>query len=277
MDNKKPNTTNDATKAIIVLLVIVCITGGILFSIAKLVYTLIIDVTIIDNTSEELTTYMLEKEEYNNLNIELGSIELEIKTGEKFEISTNYLDIEINEINDTLEITSETKSSLSFSNDAKLILIIPSNYEFNNISIKLGASSFKAKELIGDNVSLELGAGRVTINDLKAKESTKINGGAGMFTIESGSIHNLKLNMGVGEASISAYLAGKSEILAGVGNIDLNLLGINDDYKIDVSKGMGTIFVNDKEIENDKIIGSGKNKITVSGGIGTIDIKIANY
>ena len=54
------------------------------------------------------------------------------------------------------------------------------------------------------------------------------------------------------------------------------LLGIKDDYKIKVSKGIGEIRIDNNSIKDGEVIGNGNNFIDVSGGIGQINISYIN-
>ena len=80
--------------------------------------------------------------------------------------------------------------------------------------------------------------------------------------------------MGVGELDLSAKLSGNSDIDAGVGRLNLNLIG--NDYKIKVDKGIGSASINGNDIKDDTYYGEGSNIIDIDGGVGSIDISYGN-
>ena len=89
-----------------------------------------------------------------------------------------------------------------------------------------------------------------------------------------GTIGYLDFNMGVGEVNITSKIIGVNEIDAGIGSLNLNLIGSLDDYKIKIEKGLGSAIVNGNNISRDEIVGIGDNFIDIDGGVGEIKVKI---
>ena len=90
-------------------------------------------------------------------------------------------------------------------------------------------------------------------------------------------IDEVKMNIGAGTVSIEklnikADVTGKSKIDTGVGNLDLYLTLSEEDYKIDIDKGIGEIKFNDNTIGDNTSIGGGSNYIKINGGVGDINI-----
>lgn len=65
----------------------------------------------------------------------------------------------------------------------------------------------------------------------------------------------------------------KVEIEAGVGKLDIDLTDDTDNYTIKVSKGLGSITIDGREVENDKEYGTGETYVRIDGGVGAIEIK----
>ena len=122
------------------------------------------------------------------------------------------------------------------------------------------------------NLDLELGAGKVDINQLIVLKDTEIEGGAGKITIKDGDIHNLDLEMGIGSLSLTSKLTGNNHIDAGVGEINLNLLGTMNDYNISLDKGIGSATLAGNSMDDNTQYGTGSNKIDIDGGVGSISI-----
>ena len=79
--------------------------------------------------------------------------------------------------------------------------------------------------------------------------------------------------MGIGEINLTAKLTGKNEINAGIGNLNIELTGNEEDYKIQTNKGIGTVKIDGKEMSDGQKYGEGENHIDIDGGIGNIKVK----
>lgn len=94
----------------------------------------------------------------------------------------------------------------------------------------------------------------------------------GKTEIKSCEINNLKANLGVGAFDLNGKLTGTSKVDSGVGAININLIDNLENYTIDVSKGLGSVTLDGKKLEIDRIYGTGENYLSVDGGIGEIKI-----
>ena len=94
----------------------------------------------------------------------------------------------------------------------------------------------------------------------------------GKTEIKSCEINNLKANLGVGTFDLNGKLTGKSKVDSGVGAININLIDNLENYTIDVSKGLGSVTLDGKKLEMDRIYGTGENYLSVDGGVGEIKI-----
>ena len=80
------------------------------------------------------------------------------------------------------------------------------------------------------------------------------------------------MDTGIGEVNVISKITGRSKIDAGVGNLNLYLLGNENDYKLNINKGIGNILINGDSVGDKQIIGNGISVIDVDGGIGKISI-----
>ena len=167
------------------------------------------------------------------LKVALGRADLEIKKGEKLAAETNYSKVEIKQ--DGNKVLIEEKDGDWFNSEDRVITVtVPEDLEFEAVGISGGV-------------------GKANIEFLKAK--------------------NLELSLGVGETNIVALDIQNAKINTGVGALNLNLVGTEQDYEIKVSHGIGDIKVNDKELGRDTVLGAGKNKVEINGGIGEVIVK----
>ena len=122
---------------------------------------------------------------------------------------------------------------------------------------------------------MDLGAGTMTAKEINVYEKATINGGAGNINIYSGTINNLNLKLGAGNASIESDLTGSNTLTTGVGKLNLSLSRSKDNYGFDINKGLGNITLNDFDISENTISGDGETKIKINGAVGNIIINTA--
>ncbi len=239
-------------------------------SIISIAFEVVSSFTDVFN-KEELTdkiTYDV-KSNIEKLDIKVNSTKLSINKGDSFKVTTNSNKIKVNETNGKLEIIDKSNKMIK---DKEVIITIPSNYNFTEIKIDLGAGETIIDTLSALIVDIEMGAGKLTINDIEAINSMDLDGGAGEIKILNGKINNLDLDMGVGKTTVNGLITGKSKIDAGVGGLYIDLLSTLEDYKIKVSKGIGSVKLNDSSLGDNTITGNGINLIDIEGGIGEINI-----
>ena len=215
-----------------------------------------------------------EFEQFSRLDLEINSSNLTIKTeGEIFKIEASQIPSTTNIVNrnGTLEI-KETKK-LAFSKDAKITICIPNNKSLEEIKLEMGAGTVEMNNIISNKVDFNFGAGSVTINQLTSNDAD-IECGAGEVIIENVDLSNVNIDTGVGKLVYSGFMRGESEVNCGIGEVNINLDGGSEIYKIDAEKGIGDIRINDVEVANKSITGNGENRIEIDGGIGSIKIKM---
>ena len=245
----------------------------IIFSIFTCLVSFTLSITSSIKKEDEIKEINV-KNNYKNLTINLRTTSLTIKKGEKFQVSSNNDKITIKQSGDSLTI-KETKTNFNFKEKLELIIYIPDDYVFDDVSIENEAGKIDITELNSQELSLELEAGSTILKNVNILKETKIECGAGSFKILSGNINNLDLDLGVGKTSISAKITGNSKIDSGIGSLDLNLDGIKSDYKLKLEKGLGSITVDGASF-NESLFGEGTNYIDIDGGIGNINIAFKN-
>lgn len=215
------------------------------------------------------------KDNVSILDIELHDVNLTIKIGDTLKAETNNKYIDVKQTDNKLFI-NQTKNNW-FNNDTdELIIYVPTNLFFDGVSIETGAGKIKIDKLSSKKLDLEVGAGKVDINNLAVSEKAKIEGGAGTMNITNSRLNNLNLDMGVGKLSLTSIVTGESKIDAGVGSVDLKLIGTSEEYKINLDKGLGSTVVDGNNMADNSSYGSGGNIIDLSGGIGSIKVDFIN-
>lgn len=218
--------------------------------------------------STELSTDYIGSQ-INSLEIDLKEVSLYIIKGNSFNVKTNTDKITSAVINGELKI--KDKSS-KYSKNKIVELTIPENVILNEIDIEVGLGKNNIELLNANNIKLELGAGKMTINNINAYTNFEVDGGSGEINIKNANVSNMEIDMGVGLTTFEGTLKGNNKIEAGIGELIINLKDSIDNYRFDVNKAIGSIKVNNNEISNNTIYGTGVNLLKIDGGIGSIKI-----
>ena len=226
---------------------------------------------------DEAKTYEITSQ-ITSLDIRINAAELKIECGETFSVVSNLKELEVSERGGTLTLKDLTKTvnAAESYEGAMLTVYIPTGTEFEKVHLFTGAGRVTADTLSAKRIGLELGAGDVSIGSLFVTGSAEMEGGAGRITVSDGRINDFDLEMGVGELELTAALTGDCELEMGVGDADITLLGSKEDYRLEISKGIGAISVDGSDVFAFNSNGSGANEIEISGGIGAIDVRFAD-
>ncbi|MBR3837981.1 MAG: DUF4097 family beta strand repeat protein [Clostridia bacterium] len=224
-----------------------------------------------DAVTEDIKVYSVSSK-IQSLEVKINAADFTIKQGESFSVESNLKHLTVEDKNGVLTV-KETKKFAHTYTGAVLTLYVPADTVFEKANIITGAGRLTVDSLSASTMNFEFGAGEVTIDTLVATSGIDIDGGAGKITISGGALHNLDLDMGVGQLNLTAALTGKSDFDLGVGESNVTVIGNQDDYKLDIEKGIGNITVDGESIANIKGQGSGQNKIEISGGIGAVNLK----
>ena len=226
---------------------------------------------------EEYTTISNNVNNIESFKIDISNDDIEIKEGEKFEVKTNDPDVKFYHENSKVKIKTDKIFSWHLSNSSRgtIIIYLPNEFNITELDLNLGAGKIDIDKIFVEILLMDLGAGTMTAKEINVYEKATINGGAGNINIYSGTINNLNLKLDAGNASIQSDLTGSNTLTTGVGKLNLGLSRSKDNYKFDISKGLGNIILNDFEVSEDILIGDGEAKIKISGAIGNIIINTA--
>lgn len=212
------------------------------------------------------------KDNINNIDVDIAATELIIKEGKTLKAEYTNKHLLLDQIDDTLKIKENSHHLINYNSKSRLTLYLPSNKIYEKITIKTGAGKVDIKTLSTKKFDLVVGAGKLTISNLFVTNKAAIESGAGKVSIKNGQINDLDLEIGVGSFTLNSTLTGTSEIVAGIGTLDINLLAPKDTYQIKAEKGIGSINIANSKIKNKTTYGTGENIIKLEGGIGDINI-----
>ena len=218
-------------------------------------------------------------EEIESLEISVLASELNIIKGSEFKIVAENVkeeSIEYNITNKKLvikEVHMRKWANWDFSNiyHPVVTLYIPENSEFDNIDIDIGAGSTKIEKIKAKEFYLNCGAGKVTGEDIIA-EKCDIKNGAGEVYLSGVKLNNAIINTGIGKFTVSGELRGNTHMENGVGEVNLNIKGSKSDYYIDMSNGIGGVFVNGSVYKAADYSQDAQYRIYGSNGVGKVNI-----
>lgn len=208
---------------------------------------------------------------YSILNIDVKDVNIYIKKSSYLKIETDNKYIKIKEKQNQIFVTEE-KHNLFKRDDSDLIIYVPSDLTFDMIALEAGAGKVIIEELKAKKLDFDLGAGKVEIDNLLVLDDAEIDGGAGAIKITNSAINNLELDLGVGKLELTSKLTGYNKIDSGIGETNIDLVGNKEDYKIKVEKGLGSVKLENKNITDNTYYGDGNSVIDINGGIGSIKV-----
>lgn len=217
---------------------------------------------------DEIKTYDITSD-IHSLDIEINAANFTIVYTDRFKIESNLKNLSVSVNGGVLKIVDRIKSNVTYT-DAMLTLSLPRDITFEDVEIKTGAANLAADSLSTNSLTLKLGAGNVEFGCLNAYEDAEIKGGAGQITVHDGILENLSLEWGVGRLDLTAALSGESDLVLGVGESNITLIGSSDDYTLDVEEGIGSITIDRASGSGNG--GIGQNQVEIQGGIGDANI-----
>ncbi len=222
------------------------------------------------------------KTEYNNrdihknikdIDIDLRTASLTIDTCSKFRIDTDNEFVKIEIIDNKLRIKEKKHNPLTRKDTDSINLCIKD--ELNSIDLDMGAGKLEINELNAKKAEFDLGAGSFSLDNLKITDKFELDGGAGSITINDSTIYNSDIELGIGVLTFNGKLLGNNRIEGGVGTSTLNINGSIDDYKFVIEKGIGKVTINDKTYSS-TTFGEGSNLISIETGVGNSTINFKN-
>lgn len=246
---------------------IVSIIGSIMFF-----YNLIGDIFFGEKNLLEEPNIIEVSNKTDNLTIEVATTNLTIKQGKEFKVETNSSYIEVKQKGNQLTIKEEAQGIFNTKRIADTIIYIPKDIKLENTYLETGAGVVKIEYLNTSKLDFKLGAGKVDIKNIIVLKKSKIAGGTGQLNIKDSTFTDTTLELGMGEVNVKSELLGNTKINCGIGSSNITIIGKEEDYQIDLTKGIGSAKINNKSIDSNKSYGNGDNLISINGGIGSINV-----
>ncbi|MBQ6066497.1 MAG: DUF4097 family beta strand repeat protein [Clostridia bacterium] len=209
------------------------------------------------------------------LDINMTNGSLTFEKGSRFDVKYDPSVIRVDRNGDSMTIANDhSNPSAAERKRMDVVVTVPEGYAFSDLDISFGAGKLISRTLPAETLSLELGAGSATLENVNVTGSATVKSGAGAFAIKSGSIANLNLQCGAGATQVAAALTGASKIVAAVGAADLQLGGSESDYTVTFKMSLGACYYNDTKIARGGSFGTGPNTVDITGGLGVMRVTV---
>lgn len=218
--------------------------------------------------ADDMKTYILSDSIFD-MQIEIKGATVELRKGEEFYVESNLKNLTVDDEDGCLTVIENGEGDTS--GKGKVYIYTP-DITFASVHAVTGAGNVRVAYLSAQNLFWTLGAGEIKINELYVEDNAEIIGGLGKLTVLDGVVNNLDMSLGVCECNFTAELTGNNTISCGVGNLQLNLAGLFEDYCVELQAGLGGATVDGKKVQDGTVVGSGDNFVDISGGVGGVAV-----
>ncbi len=156
--------------------------------------------------------------------------------------------------------------------NSSITIIFPEDYKLEDCEIFGGTGAINISDFICDSLDLDLGTGSLTGDDIECNEFD-LDSGTGNITLTNVVFHETNIDCETGLLDLSGRLLGDTDITCEVGKLNLTLKDYEENYNINIKKGLGTLTVNGATFN--KFHSSPPNAshyLEIEGGIGDINI-----
>lgn len=241
---------------------------------------------VLNDEEYEDRDYFFPAEEIDKLELDIGASILEIKyeDAEQYQVQVRQSKrgyIYCEEGGSVLSIESGIETSginIGKEKANKITLTIPKDAELREIELTLGAGTCTGDKLWADVISVEVGAGNLDIDELKAKKIMELSVGAGNIEVDKIEAGQLELECEAGRCYVKK-VATKDDIdlSCDAGYVYMELQAAEESYNYDLSCSMGSLKVAGQQhsgIDFSKETDHGADReLTAECNVGAIEIE----
>ena len=212
--------------------------------------------------------------EIKNLKVDFDYGEMIIKTGNVDEIKVDVQNVISERFwygtdGDTFKVKYDRGFNISFfggySPDTKIEITFPESMTFENVDIDNGAGKMTIEGITADTLTVDNGAGEMIMNSVTVTGKLDIDGGVGAITVSDTVCGKIDADIGVGEFRFTGEVNGDGKVDSGIGAVYMTLYGDRDDYDFKTDNGIGQITTPGSNR-------GAKYTFRVSSGIGEVKI-----
>lgn len=210
------------------------------------------------------------REEVRALDLDVGGADVRFLKDDTFAVETDNPYVSVDVKGDVLTIRE--RSHVADLESSVVLIRISQDLYFDWVELDLGAGRLEGLFLNCGSLDLELGAGEMRFDSIRVAGEAEISGGAGAMDVSVLQAKQLDLELGVGECVIHGLTTEEADIDAGVGKVEITIPGNPADYTIRTVTGVGGITIDGEQVGSGTR-GSGPNRLELSGGVGSIEIR----
>lgn len=178
----------------------------------------------------------------------------------------------------TLEIDDETAYKRNNVRFADITIKIPKEKNFKKIELKTGAGTSQIDYAFhAGEMDIELGAGELVFRKaVDIEEELSLDIGAGRVQMEQLTAKKTDLKCGVGKGSFTQMDVKEIRVDCGIGTVDIKVPGRQADYDYKLKVGLGYIAVGNESYsglaQSKKIKNKASKKVDIECGMGSVNL-----
>lgn len=157
-----------------------------------------------------------------------------------------------------------------------LEVILPENVTLDDTIISIGAGSLTITDVDAERLSIESGAGSIRGTGVHANR-VSVKTGAGSLDFSDCSFEDTVIQTGAGRVQFDGALTSRAAISTGAGSVEFDLAGSENDYRIDFTRGIGSVRIG-RSTYNGMGSGTAGNldagrRLDITSGVGAVRIR----
>lgn len=147
----------------------------------------------------------------------------------------------------TLYVKSGAKLVFGKVNDkSKVVFYVPAGHRFDGVRMELGAGTMSVGNLRAGEASIEAGAGEILVSGAEV-DWLELSVGMGNIELEGMNVNRLNVSVGMGAVTARGSVSGNVRADCSMGSVELTLEGSRNDFNYDLDCSMGTIWLDGEE------------------------------
>lgn len=229
-------------------------------------------------------------QEIENLEIDLkaGSLVIKESSDEQIHITVNSVkgEVKVDASGKTLSLSDKTGTRSFWSGwfhssrgGIEMTLSLPADKVFNKISIEVAAGKADLEQytLEADSVKLNIDAGELKADGLKAREMLMADVGTGELGITSLDAYKVDLDCGIGELNLQGTVAGDLTADCGVGEMNITLSDEESSFDYVIDCGIGEVNIAGNSYSSmgvsRRLDNGAEKKMELDCGVGSIRVQ----
>lgn len=158
----------------------------------------------------------------------------------------------------------------------KTEIFIPEDKVFENVVLSFGGGEVNLGAVCTENMEISAGIADITAEKPEVSGLLEISMGAGELCMSQGTFDDISTSVGVGKISLQGTIAGDVSVDTAVGETELTVSGIQEDYNYAIDCAVGKIVLGKNSytgVTSEQVIDNGTDRtVSLSCALGDIDV-----